>query len=96
MFGLNIEDTQTGVKVFRYESLKTAIDFSEENRFLFDVELMAIYKSLQYKMIPMPVTLTYQYSSSINFVIAGAMIRDTIRLAWRLNRPNRVGQSKKD
>jgi hypothetical protein len=88
MFGLYVEDTQTGVKVFRYDELDTALAHSKENRFLFDVELMAICNSFEYKMVPIPVALDYQYSSSINFRSAVVMIYDTVSLGLRLRRSN--------
>jgi hypothetical protein len=86
IFGLDIEDTQTGVKVFRIDALAIAIPKTKEYRFLFDVELLAICGIFRYQMVPMPVQLDYQYSSSINLLSAFRMIIDTAKLGWRIRK----------
>lgn len=86
VFKLEIEDSQTGVKVFRFDVLANAIPKTEEDRFLFDVELLAICNSFRYQMVPMPIRLDYQYSSSINLLSALGMIVDTVKLGWRMRK----------
>jgi hypothetical protein len=86
VFGLNVDDTQTGIKVFKLAALGNTIIHTTEDRFLFDVELMAICNSFGYKMVPTPVILDYQYSSSINLLSALRMIADTVKLGWRFRR----------
>jgi glycosyltransferase involved in cell wall biosynthesis len=88
LFGLDVDDTQTGVKVFRFEAISRAIALSSENRFLFDVELLAVCNNFEYQMISMPIKLDYRFSSSINMFAALLMIGDTFRLSWRLRRAN--------
>ena len=86
IFGLDVEDSQTGMKVFRRGPLATAVEMCTESRFLFDIELMSSINELGYKMVPMPVALDYQYSSSINLPSALRMIEDTVKLGWRFRR----------
>ena len=86
IFGLDVEDSQTGMKVFRRGPLAMAVENCKESRFLFDIELMSLINELGYKMVPMPVSLDYQYSSSINLPSALRMIEDTVKLGWRFRR----------
>lgn len=86
VFGLDVDDTQTGIKVFKLAALGNTIVHTTEDRFLFDVELMAICNAFGYKMVPTPVILDYQYSSSINLFSALRMIADTVKLGWRFRR----------
>jgi dolichol-phosphate mannosyltransferase len=75
LFRLNIDDTQTGVKVFRNSDLQKVISSTFENHFLFDLELMILLNRLGVKMVPVPVDLNYKYSSSIgikSIVVLGA------------------------
>ena len=93
IFGLDIEDSQTGMKVFRRDPLAIAVKKRNESRFLFDIELMSSINELGYKMVPMPVALDYQYSSSINLPSALRMIEDTVKLGWRFRQTKKLLKS---
>ena len=75
LFGLNIEDSQTGLKLFRSSDLQRVISSTKENRFMFDLEVMILLNRLGVKMVPVPVNLNYKFSSSIgikSIVVLGA------------------------
>jgi glycosyltransferase involved in cell wall biosynthesis len=90
IFGLDIEDSQTGMKVFSRVPLALAIGNCNESRFLFDIELMSILNNLGYKMVPIPVILDYQYSSSISLLSTLRMIDDTVKLGWRFRQTKKL------
>ena len=87
---LDIEDSQTGMKVFSRVPLALAIGNCNESRFLFDIELMSILNNLGYKMVPIPVILDYQYSSSISLLSTLRMIDDTVKLGWRFRQTKKL------
>jgi glycosyltransferase involved in cell wall biosynthesis len=75
LFGLNVDDSQTGLKLFRNSDLQRVINDTREDRFLFDLELMILLKREGVKMSPIPVNLNYKYSSTISFksvIVLGA------------------------
>lgn len=87
LFGLPIKDTQTGLKVFRAKVLREVFPRTVVKRFAFDVELLANARRLGYKMVDVPVTLSFQRSMGgrINVRDAIAMLRDTLAIAYRMH-----------
>lgn len=65
LFNLNISETQTGLKLFRFACIKSVIENTFSNRFSFDLELMLqIYKN-NYKVCEIPVKLNHTGESTI-------------------------------
>lgn len=60
MFGLPIKDTQTGIKLFKYEVLKKIFPKVLIKRYAFDLELLANAHHLGYEIAEAPITLNYQ------------------------------------
>lgn len=60
LFGLNITDTQTGIKIFKREVLSASIPRLKVSRFAFDLELLVAASRFGYKIIEYPVEITYQ------------------------------------
>lgn len=60
LFGLNITDTQTGIKLFKREVLEESIPRLKVSRFAFDLELLVAASRFGYKIIEYPVEVTYQ------------------------------------
>lgn len=90
LFGIRCKDTQTGVKVFRTADLKVVIGDTSENRFLFDLEVLALLGARGAKFIDCPIVITYQYSSSINVFSAAMMIIDLLQLKIRIRTRTKV------
>ena len=83
LFGLNVEDSQTGLKLFRSSDLQRVISSTKENRFMFDLEVMILLNRLGVKMVPVPVILHYKYSSSIGIKSILVLGAQTIGLFLR-------------
>ena len=83
LFRLDVEDSQTGLKVFEAIAIQEIIDQSAEQRFLFDLEIFSLLSKKGYFFVPIPVALDYQYSSTIGVSATYSMIVGTVRLAWR-------------
>ena len=59
LFDLPIRDTQTGLKVFRYEPLKMAISRILVKKYAFDLEILVNLHHLGYKVVSAPVVLNF-------------------------------------
>lgn len=88
LFGLSVDDTQTGVKVFRREAVIDHLDDLNQNGFLFDIEILARMSSAGWKCSAIPVIVDYNYSSTIKLKTVARMITQTIQLALQIRRPN--------
>lgn len=87
MFKVDCEDTQTGVKAFRFSQVSDVLLKTRENRFLFDVEFLADLADHGLKVASAPVRLDYQYSSSIDVSQVTQMCADLLALKFRRSRP---------
>ena len=86
LFEIDIQDSQTGMKVFKSEPLHQILEVSSEERFLFDIEVFSLLARLGYRFIPIPVEINYQYSSTINVFGSFRMLLETLVLANRLKK----------
>jgi dolichol-phosphate mannosyltransferase len=77
---IDVNDTQTGLKVFRSRELKEVLEFSKETGFLFDLELLMLLSRRNYRFIPVPISLNFQFNSSINFRTAFGIICQAVNL----------------
>lgn len=57
MFGLPIRDTQTGIKLFKYEVLEKIFPKILVQRFAYDLEILALAHRLGYKIAEAPIVL---------------------------------------
>ncbi|MCK4325931.1 glycosyltransferase [bacterium] len=60
MFNLPVRDTQTGIKLFKYEVLKKSFPKVLCKRFAFDLELLANAHHMGYKIAEAPITLHFR------------------------------------
>lgn len=65
LFGLNIRDTQVGLKVYKREVLEDVLPRLSHNKFSFDIELLAVAHHLGYRRIyESPIELDFSKMSS--------------------------------
>ena len=85
LFGLDITDTQSGIKLVRREIVTELLPILEEDRFTFDLELLALARRRGYRrVVELPVEIRERFSSTVSPRAAWDMLIDTFRLTWRL------------
>jgi O-antigen/teichoic acid export membrane protein len=84
LFGVNVRDTQTGMKLIRREVLDAVLPRMLEKRFAFDLEFMVVARRLGYKrVLEAPVRLTYRFDSTVSFGEACRILLDTAAIFYR-------------
>jgi glycosyltransferase involved in cell wall biosynthesis len=85
LFDLNLRDTQTGLKLFRRRVLQEAVPLLAIKRFAFDLELLVVARLLGYRHIcEAPITLHYQFETTVNLGAAWRVLWDTAAIFYRL------------
>jgi glycosyltransferase involved in cell wall biosynthesis len=85
LFGLNLRDTQTGLKVFRRQVLADVLPLLAVKRFAFDLELLVVARYLGYrKVMEAPVVLDYKFESTVNPQAVWRILWDTAAIFYRL------------
>jgi len=84
LFGLPLQDTQTGLKLFRREVIEDVLPRLLAKRFAFDIELLVNAHSLGYKLIDAPVSVRFSRGfSRISASDVWAMACDTLAIFYR-------------
>lgn len=85
LLGLDVTDTQSGIKLARREIVTELLPVLEEDGFTFDLELLAVARRLGYtRVVELPVEIRQRFSSTVSPRAAFEMLIDTVRLTWRL------------
>jgi len=89
LFGLNVRDTQVGLKLYRRVVLEDVLPRLLVKRFAFDIEILAVAWRLGYKRIyEAPVELEFSAASTITsrsfWTIIYRMLWDTLAVFYRL------------
>ncbi len=89
LFGLNIRDTQVGLKLYRRQVLEDVLPRLLVKQFAFDIEILAVAYHLEYtRIFEAPVELDFTGASSItstNFLtVAFHTLWDTLAVFYRL------------
>jgi glycosyltransferase involved in cell wall biosynthesis len=67
LFGLNVRDTQTGMKLVRRDVLDAVLPRMLEKRFAFDLEFLVVAKRAGYRrFFEAPVRLDYRFESTVS------------------------------
>jgi len=89
LFGVNIRDTQAGIKVFRKKVLQKILPKLVEKKFAGDLEMLVAAKSLGFKKIyEAPIRLDYRLSkvtSAATMSSIRGIIQDTLAIYYRKN-----------
>jgi O-antigen/teichoic acid export membrane protein len=84
LFGLNLSDTQTGMKLIRREVLDAVLPRVRERRFAFDLEFLVVARRLGYaRIVEAPVRLDYNFASTISFGAVVRILVDTFIIYFR-------------
>lgn len=86
LFGLDISDTQTGMKICNYEKYMSVSQDLHVNGFAFDLEMICNFKKKNYRIDEGPVTLNYQFKSTVNLKAIIRMLVSTLRIYIRMRR----------
>jgi glycosyltransferase involved in cell wall biosynthesis len=85
LFNLNVRDTQTGLKLFRRQVLLDSLPLLAIKQFAFDLELLVVARHLGYRNIcEAPISLDFQFESTVNLGSAGRVLWDTAAIFYRL------------
>ncbi len=83
LFNLNIQDTQVGLKLFKYAMIKKIFPKIAVKRFAFDLELLVIAKKMNAKILEAPVAIRYKFGSTINLKAVFWILLDTAAIFYR-------------
>lgn len=86
LFRLDVRDTQVGLKVFRREVADEVLPLLIVKRFAFDLELLAVARSLGYSRIEeQPISLDYRFTGSgVGSIAVLRALVDTAAIFYRL------------
>ncbi|HCR36168.1 MAG: Dolichol-phosphate mannosyltransferase [Candidatus Nomurabacteria bacterium GW2011_GWF1_31_48] len=83
-FGLNVSDTQTGLKVFKREVLIKVLPRLLVKRWAFDLEILSVASRLGFKKIyESPVEINYNFSSNVGLKAIQNFITDYLAIIYR-------------
>jgi glycosyltransferase involved in cell wall biosynthesis len=84
IFGLNVSDTQTGLKVFKREVLVNVLPRLIVKRWAFDLEILTVASRLGFKRIyESPVEISYNFSSNVGFSSIQNYFIDYLAIVYR-------------
>jgi len=83
-FGLNVSDTQTGLKVFKREVLVKVLPRLVVKRWAFDLEILSVANRLGYnKIYESPIELTHNFMSNIDASSVRNFATDYLAILYR-------------
>lgn len=88
LFRLNVKDTQTGIKLFRAEALKSIIDLVKTKGFAYDIEILVALNCRKYRIMEMPVKLVFGRENGMGRIKLSDILQvfsDTWKIFWRAN-----------
>ena len=88
LFHLNVKDTQTGIKMFRAEALKSIIGLVKTKGFAYDIEILVALNCRKYRIMEMPVKLVFGRENGMGRIKLKDILQvfsDTWKIFWRAN-----------
>jgi len=84
LFSLPIKDTQTGIKLFKYDVLKVCLPRVIVKRYAFDLELLLVVNKKKYKIMEAPINLNAKRKlGRIGLRDTFNVFKDTLGVFWR-------------
>jgi glycosyltransferase involved in cell wall biosynthesis len=85
LFTVNVKDTQSGLKLFRRDVLRSLLPRVLVKRYAFDLELLVVAHHLGYKrIVEAPIEIQEQFSTTTNLRAAFRVLVDTAAIFYRL------------
>lgn len=87
LFGLPISDTQTGIKLFKRNTLEQTLPYLVVKKFAFDIELLVLINSKGFIIKSHPIVLNFIRQTSIGRMSLDTilhMFKDTLAIFWRM------------
>jgi glycosyltransferase involved in cell wall biosynthesis len=85
LFNVRVHDTQAGLKLFRRHVLQETLPLLAIKRFAFDLELLVVAAQLGYcNVYEAPISLDYQFETTVNLWSACRILWDTAAIFYRL------------
>lgn len=80
LFGLNVKDTQVGMKAFKRKVIEDIMPRLLVKKFAFDIEVLVVAHSLGYtKIVEAPIELSYDFQGSL---VTKNLFKELIRTLW--------------
>lgn len=83
MFGLTVQDTQVGLKMFKKEVVKDILPSLSVKRFAIDLEMLVSASEKGYNILEAPVQINEAFSSTVNPKAIKQTIQDTFGIWYR-------------
>jgi len=80
--GIQASDTQSGLKAFRREALRSIIALMCVKQYAFDVEMLTVARLLRLKIIELPVTIELRGAFGVRHAVR--MLIDLVGICYRL------------
>jgi glycosyltransferase involved in cell wall biosynthesis/O-antigen/teichoic acid export membrane protein len=85
LFRVNVQDTQTGLKLIRRDVLAAVLPRMLEKRYAFDLEFLVVARRLGFRRVfEAPVRLDYQFSSRVDVRAVTRVLLDTLAIFYRV------------
>lgn len=84
LFGLNVKDTQVGMKLYKRKVLNDLCPIVLVKRYAFDIEILANAHRLGYKIREAPVEINMDFDSKVNKKAIWNMLWDTCAIFYRM------------
>ncbi|WP_165372772.1 glycosyltransferase family 2 protein [Pengzhenrongella frigida] len=81
LIGLNLGDTQTGVKAMRRDAVAPSIEKCTATGFAFDLELLARLVDRKLRVVEAPVVLEYEFTSTVGVSSIIEALHDLVTVA---------------
>ncbi len=85
LFGINVKDTQVGLKLYKRKVLEDVCPIVLVRRYAFDIEILANAHRLGYKIVEAPVEINLDFNSHVNKKAIWNMFLDTCAVFYRMN-----------
>lgn len=88
LIGLDLGDTQTGLKAFRRDVMAEVAGQCHSQGFAFDLEMLCRLNDRGARIVEAPVILNYDFASTVKFSAGIAALRDLYLVSrWRRRQP---------